>query len=462
MANEQLAEDELPDGHRPTDLGNARRFIELAKGKVRYVESWARWLVYDIDAGVWRTDPTGARVKEMAGIVSHELLVLAHREAKSADRKELLKLATRLESAAGVKNMLDLAKGLPGVLVSQDDLDADPWLLNCSNGTLNLHTGELQPHEPKDLITKSTRVRYDPAAPRGRFDAFLVSIMPDADERAYLLRVLGSAVAGAIREHALHIWIGNGANGKTTLMRSVAGALGDYGVEASAHLLTESRYDSHDTKFADLFRARLAYASETSSSARLHEERVKALTGGDRVKARRMREDYWSFDPTHTLFLLTNHLPDIRGREYAIWRRIHVLLFRVSFNEGEIDLALSDRLTEERDGVLAAVVEGCMQWQRGGLCPPASVRDANAAYRRDQDRAGRFIADCGLVVDSSDHKAWMPSRDLVNLHERWCDENGIRHDSQWLDTTARLRDLGASRGRQGNVRGWAFLRIEPG
>lgn len=204
-------------------------------------------------------------------------------------------------------------------MVTPDQLDADPFLLNCRNGTLNLRTGELRPHAPPDLLTKVTGAAYEPGAEGREFTRFLDRVQPDPDMRAYLARLLGHALEGRVVSHIMPIFHGAGANGKGTLVNhAVLPALGDYADAADHELQTARTFDAHPTGTAHLCGLRLAVLHETNGNRHLVEGTVKRLTGGDRLKARRMREDFWSFDPSHTFVMLTNHKPLINGTDEGV------------------------------------------------------------------------------------------------------------------------------------------------
>ena len=196
-----------------------------------------------------------------------------------------------------------------------EDLDRDPWLLNASNGTIDLRTGTLQPHRREDLLTRCIPVAYDPDAACPTWDSFLARIMAgNANLISFLQRAVGYALTGVIREHVLLILWGSGRNGKSTFLNTLRTLLGPYAMKAPSELLMVSNNDRHPTERADLLGKRFVAAIETEQGRRLAEVFVKEATGGDPIRARRMREDFWEFQPTHKVFLATNHKPVITGR----------------------------------------------------------------------------------------------------------------------------------------------------
>ena len=254
--------------------------------------------------------------------------------------------------------------------VSRDELHADPMLLNCRNGVLDLRTGQLGPHEPDLLLTKMAGAAYRPDVDGETFGAFLEAIQPQEAMRRFLARLLGHALEGRVVTHLLPIFFGTGANGKSTLIDAVIAALGDYGDAADPELLTARTYDAHPTGVADLFGLRVAILHESDHGRRLAEGTVKRLTGGDRLKARRMREDFWSFPPSHTFVMLTNHKPLVQGTDEGIWRRLRLVPFTVTIPVDERDEHLGEKLAAEADAVLAWLVAGHHDWKTSGWPSP--------------------------------------------------------------------------------------------
>src|SRR5215213_6238174 len=361
-----------PNGHYPelrrtrTDYGNAERFVDEHGGSVCWCGPWRKFLVYD--GRHWVRDDTGEVERLMKSTVRRIYAEAAEAE-DSQERKAIADHAKRSESAKRINDALRLARSEPGIPIVPRQLDADPWALNVLNGTVDLRTGKLRPHDREELITKLAPVEYDPDAKAPNFEAFLARILPSEALRRFVQRAIGYAAAGVVSEEVLVILYGVGANGKSTLVNVVMEALGDYATKASP-----------PTELADLFGARFVASVETDEGRRLAEDLVKQLTGRDPIKARRMREDFWQFDPPHTLFLATNHRPEVKGTDYAIWRRLKLVPFEITIPGAEQDKGLPEKLREELPGILARIVRGCREWQRewqrDGLGEPAEVRSA--------------------------------------------------------------------------------------
>jgi putative DNA primase/helicase len=444
------------DGNDPlprepkTELGYARRLIAVYGDRLRFVPAWNRWLVWN--GKRWEHDSTGQAPRWMK-VIARRLTTDALALEGETERRAAMNLVRRAESAAAVRGALTLASTESSVVVTPDDLDADPFLLNCTNGTLDLRTGELHPHNPSDLLTKMTGAPYQPGAAGGEFTKFLEKVQPKKEMRAYLARLLGHGLEGRVVEHVLGIFHGIGRNGKGTLTGAVKSALGDYADAADPDLLTARTFDAHPTSTADLYGLRLAILHETDKGRRLAEATVKRLTGGDRLKARRMREDFWSFDPSHTFLMLTNHKPVISGTDEAIWARLRLVPWDVVIPLGERDLALADKLALELDAVLDFLVTGYQEWRQRGLDDPQEVIAATEAYRAESDALGRFIDQrCmrghGTVGSSELFAAWC----------KWCADEGEDPGTQTSFSTT-LTNIGFDNYTSNGRRRWRGLGL---
>jgi putative DNA primase/helicase len=342
--------------------------------------------------------------------------------------------AIKSESAGHLNAMVALTRSEVPVLPEQ--LDRAPWLLNCPNGTLELRTGILREHRREDMLTKLCPTEYNPDAACPAWERLLDGIFDrDAELIGFVQRLLGYALTGDVREQVLPIFHGAGGNGKSTLLTAVQEVLGtDYAMTAGAELLLQPRGERHPTERADLFGKRLVITSETEEGRHLNESLVKSFTGGDRIRARRVREDSWEFDPTHKIILVTNHRPKIRGTDEGIWRRVLLVPFEVQFldpddprYEGQEipperirDKGISGRLKLEYQGVLSWLVRGCLDWQRGGLRIPDKVRAATTSYRESEDVLASFLAEKAVYGPSLKVKAG----EFYKAFKKWCEDVG--------------------------------------
>lgn len=423
-----------------SDLGNSTRLVQQHGADLRYCFPQTRW--YAWDGGRWDRDDTGEvhrRAKETV-----RSIYLEAAQAEGGRSKELARHALRSEAEARIAAMVALARSEPGVPVRSEELDADPWALNVLNGTVDLRSGELRPHRREDLISKVAPVEFDPEAGCPTFIMFLNRVMDrNADLIGFLQRAAGYSLTGDVSEQALFLMHGVGANGKSTFLDTLLALLGDYGKQAAPGLLMVKRGDRHPTEIADLAAARMVASVEVDEGRRLAEALVKWLTGGDRVKARLMRQDFFEFAPTHKLWLASNHRPTIIGTDLAVWRRIRLIPFGVVIPTAEQDRSLPAKLKGELPGVLNWALEGCLQWQRGGLNPPGEVLSATDQYRAEQDIIAAFLEDCCRL--GANEK--VAARALYNVYRQWCQDNGEDAMPQ-RRFGGRLKDRGLSGGHR--------------
>jgi putative DNA primase/helicase len=445
-----------------TDIGNMQRFVEEHGERLRYVGSWNKWLAWD--GTRWRVDDrsveercaketvqrmvVGAsdgfnaamRALDRANASGDDDMIQLARERLSASRPAY-DWAVKSHDAPRILSLVRLAKAAPELAVSYTQLDADPWLLNVRNGTLNLKTGKLFDHRREDLISKVCAVDYLPDAHCPTWDAFVLKAMGGDEEMVgYLQRIVGYALSGDISEHALFFFFGGGANGKTTFLNTIHAALGDYGTTAPRGLLFRSRNERHPTELTTLFGARFATCSEVDDGQAFDEALLKDLTGGESITARRMREDHWTFRPTHKLFVAGNHKPHVQGNDDGVWRRIKLIPWTVTVPPGERDYRLPEKLRAELPGILAWVVRGCLRWQEVGLCEPTKVGKATSGYREESDPLGEFFS----LHLQFDQTAAISRKSLREKYEEYCKEIGaLPVGARRL--SSRLREHGIAR-----------------
>lgn len=404
-----------------TDLGNAERFVARYGDRVRYVTKWDQWLVNT--GSRWTLNETG-EVERLAKRTAKAIYAEASLVEDEDEAKAICKHARASQSRSRLDAMLAVAQSELPIPVRHESLDADPWLLNCENGVVDLRrTGKLLPHDAGLLLTKTTGLEY----PDGEgidaplFEAFLFDIFGgDTELIRFVQRLLGMALVGQQIEHVLPIFYGSGANGKSVLVNIIHAALNDYSMIAPPGLLMTARNDRHPTELVDLFGKRLVVLSETKDGQKLDEGLVKATTGGDRIRARRMREDHWEFTPSHTPIVVTNHKPLVQGDDFGIWRRLRLVPFTVTIPPERQDRHLPDKLRKELPAILRWLVEGCLAWQRDGLQEPDAVRAATDEYRTDSDSFARWLAEECVVTPNAMSKASV----LLKRYRDWCESNG--------------------------------------
>lgn len=431
--------------HMTTDQANAGRIVaKFGKRLVVMAGQWFAWTGkrWEKDDGeVYRCGCTLSKLihaeadewRAKKGATSEE----SEKNAAIADA--LVKWAARSEMKASIEAALGLAKKL--LAVPDDALDRNPWLLNCLNGTVDLRTGELKPHTPADYITKLVPLAYDPKAQSAAWDTVLARVtleygMGTRPLASFLQRWFGYCATGSTREQAFVVHYGQGSNGKSTILDTVAEVLGDYASTAAPGLLVGNGKDRHPTEIADLFGRRMVTAHETGEGGQLKEDVVKQLTGGDKVKARFMRADFFEFDPTHKLQLLTNHKPAIKGQDNGIWRRVLLMPYMARFAVAEEvaagrahhvrDTRIMDRLRAELQGVLTWVVKGAQVWAQDGLQPPDVVLAASRDYQTEQDRIGQFVVECcEQGPEYSEPLSDGMGAGLYQAYRGWCNDGGF-------------------------------------
>jgi putative DNA primase/helicase len=447
-----------------TDLWNAEHLVRLHGGDLRFCHAWESWLVWDDRR--WKVDSNGetdrrakATMKCVRADAANRVGELARNlEGASEDERptveQALKRATRQmtwaaksQNAGRISALMTLARSEPGIPIGVDDMDPNPWLFNVPNGTLDLREGKLRPHDRSDAITQLSPVEYDEQARAPTFEKFLNVVFPDPNDPtgttgnisviAYIQRLLGYCLTGDVSEHILPILHGPGGNGKGTLLEVLMHLMGDYASPTAPDLIVQTKGERHPTEIADLYRKRAVVASEADKGVRLNESLVKRLSGGDRLKARRMNEDFWWFDPTHKVLLLTNHLPRLTHVGEAWRRRIHLVPFSVSFwdaarpvrdNEVRLPCRQKDRrmaakLKGEAPGILAWLVRGSVMWAKEGFQMPEAVTEATDSYFSQQDVWGRFVSE-RCLVGKKEYK--VRKRDLYAAYKHWSDEAGER------------------------------------
>lgn len=438
-----------------TEAGNSERFAARVFGRYVFVHGWDCWRVWDGR----RLAADGTRQVVAEAILTVRAM---HAEAATVEddgaRKALVRHALASESSRGLEAMLRLASAHPDLAVKAEDLDANPWLLNVENGTLDLRAASLHPASAQNLITRLAPVTFDPAALCPLWDAFLRRITGGNERlRGFLQRAAGYSLTGDVTEHALFIPYGSGANGKSTFLEVLLGILGDYAKPAAPGLLMRSRENRNEEATAELHGIRLATGQETGVDQALDEPRLKLLTGGDTVSARRLYSARFEFRPTHKLWLATNHRPRVRGGDDGVWRRLKLIPFDQVIAEHERDPRLKEKLLGEASGILAWAVKGCLAWQRDGLGVPEEVREATASYRAAEDTVGPFLQErClgaqGLSVSGSS---------LFDSYRRWAEDAGGKAMSvQALAEALEARGFEKKRTNRGAL--WVGLGLKVG
>lgn len=434
---EQVAERQ---GFRPlpgalTDTGNAELFAHQHVQAARHVKG-VGWYVYDDELGRYERDHHKAVLLEIQ--TARSLFADAACCADEEVGKALAHWARLSLSGRSIEAALRLAESMPTLRARRADFDRGEMLLNVRNGVVDLATGELLPHSPRYMMTRVAGTSYEPCASCDRWLAHLERIFAgDGATIAFVQRLFGYALTGSSREQKLPIFFGAGANGKSVTLISVGDVMGEYAETADFKTFSVTRSDGPRNDLAKLAGARFVSASETNSGQWLDEAVIKQVSGGDPLTARFLYKEFFTYRPQFTVFLSTNHLPNVEGIDRALWRRILLVPFTVTIAEPDQDRDLLNKLRAELPGILGWMVRGCLDWQSTGLEPPISVQMATAEYHNETDIIGQFIEESLVAVAD----AWVELRDVYDIYKFWCERNGYRQmTAQQLSN--RLREHG--------------------
>lgn len=424
----------------------AYRVADQHDGKLMYVFGIG-W--HHFDGKRWVEDQHGIAKRYVLETVN-----AAMHEAIDRGDNDLLKDAKKCNTSFGVRGVLDIASALRSFAVTVEDLDDDPYLLNLNNGTLDLRTMELKPHTPTDRITKVCRGSWQ-QTPDGDWKAFIEQILPDPEVRSFVQRYVGMSLLGEVRDHKLCVWHGEGRNGKGIAYGAIAYALGNYARSVDADLLTPNE-GAHPAAQMDLLGVRFAVVSETPQGKHLNESVTKRLTGGDTINARRMHSNPVTFEPSHSVVMVTNFLPTVSGDDPAIWSRLLLVPFTFSAMGNE-DTTLKARMELAADEVLAWCIQGWREYDRQGLDPPPVIANATAEYRSDSDTFGTWMS------DSCDRQPILQSP-LKTLYEHYM--SAMRHEGYKPMTKPEFKKTLAKRGMTfkngtGNALAVIGIQIKP-
>jgi putative DNA primase/helicase len=427
-----------PDNMRNTsDDVLAADFTDTHKKEIRYVGQWSKWLIFD---GIsWDFDyklQTYTQARLFLRSVAHEIFDATYKrlcdalspdlspakleEAKSDARGKARCKTHSIQSSATIHNVVSISRYDKRIASSVEQWDADPWLLNTPGGTIDLKSGISNKHSPADYIRKVTAVSPELKAPR-RWLEFLTKIMKGDEEMVrYLQKVFGYCLVGETKEHQMYFAYGTGANGKGVTLNTMRSLLGSYGLEAAIETFIVNDTARHPTELADLHGARLVTCGEVDEGQRWAEARIKMLTGGDPVKARFMRQDFFQYTPQFKLFLAGNHKPRLANVDEAIERRFRLIPFTLTIPKPERDTDLAKKLREEWPSILAWAIDGCLAWQSEGLDAPTSVAQATKSYLNQEDALGAWYSECCV----RDENEFVSIKDLFASWADWARESG--------------------------------------
>ena len=436
--------DNAPKPPAFSDEALALAFTGQHKDELRYVAAWGRWMRWD-----------GARWKYDQTLTTFDRARAICREMSSKCNEK--RLSMRLAEARTVAAVERLARSDRHHAATADQWDSDPWILNTPHGVVDLKTGDMRAHRRDDHLTKITVVGPGGDCPLWR--EFLERVTAgDSDLQLFLQRVFGYALTGCTHEHAFFFLYGTGANGKTVLLGTASKLMGDYAMAAPIDTFIKGSVDRHPTELAGLRGARLVVASETEEGRRWAESRIKAITGGDTVSARFMRQDFFEYTPAFKLIVAGNHRPGLRSVDEAIRRRMNLIPFTVTIPVDERDEHLSEKLEAEWPGILEWMIAGCLDWQERGLDPPEAVVKATDEYLETEDALSAWIAE--RCETKQTHYA--TSGELFKSWKGWAEAAGEHVGSQ-KRLSQNLQARGFEPKRQGGTggRGFEGISVKP-
>jgi len=441
------------------DTFNGQVFAELHLGRLKYVYPARKWIRWDERRWSWCS---GGEALEAAKATAQEVLRRAaedfQRDPSSAEAKRKLSQAQQSFNLKRLEPMLICAAAETEMHVTEmSELDANPMLLGCRNGVIDLKNGQLLWPQPEMLITKQVDAEYHKEAPCPQWEKFLVDIMlGDRETIDYLQKAVGYTLTGNVSEELLHFAYGTGRNGKSVFANILRRLMNDYALVAPAEMLMQrDRGGSANNDVARLVGARLLLANETRNGQAMDDLALKTLVSTEAIAARFLHHEFFEFRPTHHIWMRGNHKPLVRDESEGAWRRIRLLPFELDLSPADVDSELEEKLWSEREGILSWAVTGCLRWQGEGLESSPRIRGASASYRKDCDLFGEFI-DEQCVLDKS---ARVIQRELWRGYQFWCGENGVKAGSK-KSFTRKLEERGVvAGGWQGRDRMYSGIRF---
>lgn len=425
------------------DMGNGRLFADWYKDVARYVPERKKWFVYDGVA--WRPDLGNLMVMELCKRLADLLLLYAASIRDEDKRMTYLKHIARWQTRKTRNTILEDASSVYPVALSQ--FDANPWLFNCRNGTLDLKSRTFHDHRAGDFLSKIASVDYNPEARSERWSQFVTEVMRsstrtenadplddeavDSARAVFLQKALGYALTGDTSRECFFILYGpTTRNGKGTTMETIIRMMGDYGTTCRPDTIAQRRGSNASGPNEDVARlagARFVNISEPDKRMVLSSALVKTLTGGDTITARYLNENSFEYRPQFKLFVNTNHLPSVTDNTLFTSDRVMTIPFEHHFTDDERDPRLKAELSQDDNlsGILNWCIEGLRMLDTEGLNPPKSVMLATDEYRKSNDKIGRFI-DEELV---SGPGFTVPTMELYNRYRAWCEVNGVLPES---------------------------------
>lgn len=441
-----------PDTYTRTDDGNALRFADAYRHSFKYIperKTWAHW-----DGHKWDLEGGDAAAIEAAKTIARTL---------PTDDKADEKHRQRSLSRTAIQSIATLASSIEGIYTPIASFDADPYVLNTPAGLVNLRTGTVSEPNPSVLCLRSTAVAPNWATSPTRWLNFLAETFAGEPELTdYVQRFLGMAIIGKVLEQVLSFWNGAGANGKSTALNVIQHVLGmgdtGYTTTVPANMFLAGADRRHPAELAALQGVRLAVTSETEEGQNFAEARVKLLTGSDTISARFMGGNFFTFTPSHTIIMVSNHEPEVASGGNAFWRRVKKVPFNNVVPPEKRNPHLEEKLMEEAPGILAWLIDGARLYLNDGLNEPDVVKVATKTYESEQDTVKMFVNDMCILGDPEQQGFETPVARIYSTYEKWCRQNAYEPVSQ-TSFTKRVRTHGVESSRSKSTRFYAGMRL---
>lgn len=435
----------------PTDLGNAERLVARYRDRIRYCAQRDKWLLWDNKR--WRWDDSAA-IERMAKRTAKSILVEASQLAKSED---LVKWALQSENQKRIMAMIALARSEEGIPIHLSELDANPWLLNCENGTVNLKTGELMQPSRDDMITRSTGVAYKPEARSEIWDKVLADATGgDAMLAVYLQRMVGYMLLGDPVERACFFLYGPPGTSKSTFIEAAHVALGEYSQTAAFDTwLVRAHVGGNRGDLVRLAGARLVTSTEVAANAKWDDSLLNNVTGGDEITAAAKYEDDVTFKPTFTLLFAANNAPTVADQAEGFWKRMRrvPLTAVIPLEKQDRGLKAKLHLPEQAEAILAWAIDGCLEYLKHGFAECPAVEASTAEYKAEVDHFSEFLSDC-FVIDSAGS---VTRKQFREKYLEWSEEVGRKHTMTATQCWKRLEGF-CTQGAVGGTRLWRGIR----
>lgn len=447
-----------------TDLGRSKIFSNKYKDTLRWCDENGYWYIWN--GKVWESDKK-LKILQMAKETIGEIvqktfksIKYAKNDAQLEKAKEKYKIVLKAQGERPIKAMISLSKSdLP---ITLDQMDNDPFLLNCLNGVVDLKTGKLTDHKPEYYMSKIANAEYTPKKQFKHFKQFLDDITcEDVELSNYFQQVCGMSAIGKVFHEGMCIFYGSGRNGKSTFLNLISRIFGDYSCQINTETLMAQRDGKQIIGGVSVEGKRFATAMETEEGRRLSGAMLKKLASADKVSERPMYAAERTFEPSHTLIMACNFLPKIGSTDTGTWRRIAVVPFKAKFEEGkkEIKDYAGILFKEDANAILAWIVEGAVKYYKNGFTikTPQVIKDATKQYRAAEDWIGNFIAECCEIGEFEEMGGT-----LYDAYVVWCDKNNESYKRRPRDFAAALEAANFTKrhGMKGSI--WKGLKLQDG